>query len=169
MLAIIFVVVFFCVLYPLKHKNIILKYASIYKLEPCLVCAVVNTESGFKSNAVSSAGAVGLMQLMPETAQEIAEKLNVENYTPDLLFSPEVNIRFGCYYLNYLWNMFNGNLNNVVASYNAGFNKVNEWLKNEEYATNGEIKNPPIEETKNYLKKIKTNLKVYEHRIWMLF
>lgn len=159
------IVLFLCVLYPIKHKEIILKYAEIYKLEPALVCSVINTESGFNKAAVSNAGAKGLMQLMPNTAQEISEKLGVRDYVEEMLYSPEVNIRFGCFYLSYLIEMFGGNINNVVAAYNAGYNKVNEWLNNEEYCENGTIKNPPIEETNNYVKKIHSNLAVYKNRI----
>lgn len=164
-IVIISIILFLYVIYPVKHKDLINKYAKIYKLNSSLVCSVINVESNFNKDAVSKVGAVGLMQIMPETAREIAGKLGVDDYVDEMLFAPDINIRFGCYYLSYLSNMYNGNLVNVVAAYNAGFNNVNEWLKNENYSNNGTITNPPFEETKNYLKKINKNLSVYEKRI----
>lgn len=161
---IIFVLIFWYVIYPVKHRTIIEKYSEIYNLEPELICAVINTESNFNKMAESKVGARGLMQLMPNTAEEIADKLMVKNYTAEMLYSPDINIRFGCYYLNYLLNMYNGNLVNTVAAYNAGFNKVNLWLTTEEYSLNGEVINPPISETRNYISKILTALKVYKVR-----
>ncbi len=161
---IIFGLIFWYVLYPVKHRMIIEKYSEIYALPPELICSVINTESNFNKTAESKVGAKGLMQLMPNTAQEIANKLQVKNYTDEMLFSPDINIRFGCYYLSYLLNMYNGNLVNTVAAYNAGFNKVNLWLNSLEYSVNGEVINPPIAETKNYISKILTALKVYKVR-----
>ncbi len=160
----IFLVLFYCVLYPVKYKNFINKYSQVFSLDPVLVCAVINTESGFNKDAVSSVGARGLMQIMPSTAQEIASKLKVQNFNLDMLFVPEVNIRFGCYYLKYLLTMFNQNVNNAVAAYNAGFNKVNEWLKTKEYAPDGLLTNPPVTETKNYINKVSAAIKVYKYR-----
>ena len=101
---------------------------------------------------------------MPSTAQEIATKLNVSNFNEEMLFVPDVNIRFGCYYLKYLLTMYNQNIVNSVAAYNAGFNKVNEWLKVLEYTSGGSVVNPPIPETKNYLKKVGSAIKIYNFR-----
>lgn len=159
------IILFLVVLFPIKYKSTIEKYAQIYDLKPEVVCALINVESGFDKNATSSVGAIGLMQIMPDTAKEIADKLGVQNYSNEMLYSPEINIRFGCFYLNYLCNMFNGNLTNAVASYNAGFNKVKEWLNCEQYSTNGQISNPPITETKQYIRKFENNLSVYKSRL----
>ena len=158
------VVLFYCVLYPVKYKSVIEKYAQVFNIDPVLICAVINTESGFKKDAVSAVGAKGLMQIMPSTAQEIATKLNVSNFNEEMLFVPDVNIRFGCYYLKYLLTMYNQNIVNAVAAYNAGFNKVNEWLKVLEYTSGGSVVNPPIPETKNYLKKVGSAIKIYKFR-----
>ena len=158
------VVLFYCVLYPVKYKSVIEKYAQVFNIDPVLICAVINTESGFKKDAVSAVGAKGLMQIMPSTAQEIAAKLNVSNFNEEMLFVPDVNIRFGCYYLKYLLTMYNQNIVNSVAAYNAGFNKVNEWLKVLEYTSGGSVVNPPIPETKNYLKKVSSAIKIYKLR-----
>ncbi|MBQ2864514.1 MAG: lytic transglycosylase domain-containing protein [Clostridia bacterium] len=157
-------ILFWYVMYPVKHKNVIQKYCNVFNLEPSLVCAVINTESGFNKNAVSAVGAKGLMQLMPSTATEIATKLNVANYTEEMLFTPDTNIRFGCYYLNYLLNMYNGNVTCAVAAYNAGFNNVNSWLENSQYSTNNQLTNIPVAETKNYVKKVYSAIKIYNFR-----
>lgn len=159
------IILFLVVLFPIKYKPTIEKYAQIYNIKPEVVCAVINIESGFDKNATSKVGAIGLMQIMPDTAEEIAEKLGVKNYSKELLYAPETNIRFGCFYLNYLCNMFNGNLTNAVAAYNAGFNKVKGWLQSDEYSNNGVVTNPPITETKHYIRKFENNLSVYETRL----
>lgn len=159
------VVVFNYVIYPIRYKNLVEKYANVYKLDQSLVYSVIKVESGFNKNAVSNAGAKGLMQLMPETADEIARKLNVQNFTYEMLFSPDTNIRFGCYYLNYLLNIFNGNVTNALAGYNAGFYKVSLWLENSNYSQNGTVTNPPIKETQNYIKKVNTAIKIYNKKL----
>ena len=161
----IFIILFLVVFFPIKYKPTIEKYAQIYNLKPEVVCAVINIESGFDKNATSKVGAIGLMQIMPETGREIAEKLKIENYTKELLYSPETNIRFGCFYLSYLVNMFDGNLTNAIAAYNAGFNKVRVWLESEQYSRNGVVVDPPIYETKQYVRKFENNISVYKNRL----
>ncbi len=151
---------FFLVLFPTKYKNLVIKYAQEFNLSPSLVFSVINVESGFDKNAISNVGAVGLMQLMPETANEVALKLG-EKFDKNNLFNPETNIKYGCFYLRYLMDMFANNYVNAVASYNAGFNKVISWLNNSDYSNKGELKKIPIYETEKYVLKIKTNLKVY--------
>lgn len=158
------IMLYLVVLYPIRYKDTIRKYGEIYNIDPEIICSIINIESGFDKNAESSVGARGLMQIMPNTAYEIADKLNISDFTLDMLFSPEINIRMGCYYINYLASIYE-DLDNIVASYNAGFNKVNEWLKSEEYSSNGVVDKPPIKETKQYIKKFHKNLNVYKNRI----
>jgi soluble lytic murein transglycosylase-like protein len=98
-----------------KFDPIINKYASYYELDPSLIHSIIATESGFNPNAVSSKGARGLMQLMPETA----ERLGVKNS-----FDPEQNIRAGVRHFRSLMDMFNNNLDLSLAAYNAGENLV---------------------------------------------
>lgn len=160
-LAIGLVAMFFFVLYPVKYSSYVKKYAAIYELPVPLVYSVINVESGFNKNAKSKVGAVGLMQLMPATASEIAVKLG-EEFDEQNLYNPETNIKYGCYYLKFLLNKFSGNVTNAVASYNVGFNKVISWLNSSEYSSNGTLTNIPINETKNYVKKINNNLSVYK-------
>ncbi|HBP43898.1 MAG TPA: lytic transglycosylase, partial [Clostridiales bacterium] len=93
------IIMYLVVLYPIRYKTTIKKYSKIYNIDPEIVCSVINIESGFDKNALSKVGARGLMQIMPSTAEEIADKLNIKDFTLDMLYSPEINIRMGCYYL----------------------------------------------------------------------
>ncbi len=155
------VTIFFFVLYPIKYSAYVKKYSEAFEVPQHLVYSVINAESRFNKNATSKVGAQGLMQLMPTTANEIAIKLGDDFSSVDL-YNPETNIKYGCYYLKYLLKMFSGNVTNAVASYNAGYNKVISWLDNKEYAKNGVLTNIPIPETKNYVKKVNNNLKIYK-------
>lgn len=146
------------VLYPTKFKNIVVQNAKVYSLEPALVYAVIKAESNFDEKAKSNSNALGLMQLLPTTANWIAEELNVSFNESDL-FDPEVNVRFGCFYLKYLYDRF-GDMDVVVAAYNAGETKVKDWL-----GENGKLNVEKIDypETRNYLKKVKGFYQIYKN------
>ena len=158
--AVIGVIVFYP-FYPLKYFSEIRMYAEEFDLKPEFVASVINAESGFDERAVSSKGAIGLMQLMPSTAQEIAEKLEFDNYSDDMLYDPDVNIRFGCYYLRYLSDRFQDDTL-VLASYNAGMGVVYKWLNNEKYSSDGELIKIPYKQTDEYVKKVNKALPHYE-------
>ena len=146
--------------YPLKYRAIIKRYSSEYNLSENLVTSVINVESGFKKNCVSSANAKGLMQLIDSTAEDISKKLNVDNYD---LFDPNTNVRFGCYYLRFLIDYYDGNIENALCAYNAGLANVNNWLKDDNFAINGiKLINTPFQETNKYLEKIHSNQKIYK-------
>ncbi len=136
--------------YPLKYEDIIVKYANEYGLDPYFVCAMIDTESKFQLDAVSRVNAQGLMQLMPDTAEWIAPKLNVKEYD---LHDPDTNIRFGCWYLKFLKDRFSGDSQLMIAAYNAGHGKVEQWLA-EGYGTDKPLSEIPYKETKNYLDKV---------------
>lgn len=154
---------YFNYLYPLKYLDIINKYSSEFNLENNLVLGVVNSESGFNEKARSKSDALGLMQLKFKTAEEIATKLNIENFKEEDLFNPEINIRFGCFYLRYLIDYYNGNVNLAICAYNAGFTNVNKWLNDENYIKDGEILSLPFAETEKYLKNILSSQKIYKN------
>src|SRR5262245_12270205 len=88
--------------YPLRYESIVQGHARNYRLDPALVAAVIYTESKFDADAKSSAGAVGLMQLLPETAKGIADRTGGAHFVPSDLLVPELNIRYGCWYLRHL-------------------------------------------------------------------
>ncbi len=145
--------------YPLEYEELIVKYADEYGLDPYFVAAVINTESGFDAQAVSSAGAMGLMQVMPETGEWIAGKLEIGTFWADMLLDPETNIEMGCWYLGFLKERF-PNEATVMAAYNAGHGKVQEWLSDAQYSADGAaLDSIPFKETDNYVKKV---TKAYE-------
>ena len=114
--------------YPLYYTDIILRISAEYNLSPALVAAVIRNESSFRPAAESAVGAKGLMQLMPDTAEWIAHKLRMDDYSPERLTDPEINIRFGCWYLNYLCSLFHSDPLCVVCAYHAGQGEVSSWL-----------------------------------------
>lgn len=130
-------------------------------LDETLVYAVIKTESGFSESSVSSAGAVGLMQLLPSTAEFICRKEGLE-FLPSELLNGEYNVKVGCLYLHYLLERFQ-NSETALAAYNAGEGNVSEWLKNSEYSKDGKILcRIPYGETERYIKKVQNFRKIYE-------
>ena len=157
--------VLFFVPFKTNYKQVVTVEANKYNLDQNLIYSVIKTESGFKENAISKAGAVGLMQILPSTAEWVCKKLRIE-YSYENLFNGEKNIQIGCYYLNYLINLFDFNLENTICAYNCGQYTVLSWLNNKEYSSDGEtLENIPYKETKNYLKKVKFNKFIYSHFI----
>lgn len=143
----------FYVRFPKKYKLEIEKYCADYSLDFDLVCGIIWTESKFNPNALSKAGARGLMQLMPSTAQWCASKLGVKYYT-DMLFVPEYNIMLGTYYYTYLYNRF-GDENLALSAYNAGESNVRDWVASG-------LSEPKFKETQNYLKRTNYAKKIYK-------
>lgn len=129
--------------------------AKEFDLDESLIYAVIRTESGFDEDVESHAGAIGLMQLMPETFTWLQEHKDGQViYTDDALKVPEVNIRYGSYYLSYLTELY-GDTSTALAAYNAGTTNVDEWLKNPDYSSDGKtLSEIPYSETKSYVKKV---------------
>jgi len=150
-------------IYPLDYENEIAAYSKEYNLDPYFVASVIWAESGYRVKAVSKKGAVGLMQIMPETGEWIAGKLKIKDFDLKLLQAPETNIRFGCWYLRYINDKMGGDLPIVLSSYNAGPGRVEEWLGNKEYSEDGvHLKKIPFKETRNYVEKIERAYEVYK-------
>lgn len=116
-------------MYPINHREAILESSSRHGVDPLLACAIIKCESNWNDNAVSDAGAVGLMQLMPATSAEIAGFGLVDSsvYDPANLTDPRTNIEYGCAYLGQLQEYL-GSTDEVIAAYNAGPGSVDEWL-----------------------------------------
>ncbi len=146
---------------PRKYDEIIDKYAKKYNLEKELVYAVINAESRFDGKAVSNKGAIGLMQIMPDTGKWLANKIEMENFTEDMLYEVQVNIELGCYYLSYLLDKFKDE-RLALCAYNAGSTNVYKWLDNDKYSLDGYIHTIPFEETNKYVKKINIMKKGYK-------
>lgn len=153
---------FFGYFFPKKYSIYINELSKKYNVDKVLIYSIINTESGFNSNAQSSKGAMGLMQIMPTTATFIADELQVENFKVADMFVPSVNIEFGTFYLNYLFSKFDS-IEAVICSYNAGETVVRTWLNDKKYSPDGvNLTDIPYKETANYLSKVKTNYKVYK-------
>ena len=102
------------------------------------------------------------MQIMDSTGEWIAEKLEVDNFNPNMLYEPEINIRFGCWYLNNLLMEF-GDLSLALAAYNGGSGNVTKWLNDPEYSSDGEnLTYIPFKETKKYVDKVSTRYNIYK-------
>ena len=112
--------------YPLKYEAIVRGHAENYDLNPALLAAVIEQESKFDANARSSAGAVGLMQLQPETAKGIAKFTGGSKFVVADLDDPEINVRYGSWYLHHLLEKYRDE-RLALAAYNAGQRNVDEW------------------------------------------
>lgn len=141
-------------LYPLHHEEIIFSCADKFDVDPYLITAMIRVESKFFPKALSSMGARGLMQIMPETGQWAAEEMDLANFTPDRLYEPEVNILIGVWYLASLQREFT-ELEMVLAAYNSGGGNVKRWLEGQEARGRApEIKDFPFSETRFYVAKV---------------
>src|SRR5262249_4272357 len=114
--------------YPLKYDAIVRGHAQNYRLQPALLAAVIEQESKFHSDAKSSAGAVRLMQLQPATAKGIAIRTGGHAFVVSDLYDPEINVRYGAWYLRHLLDKY-GDERTALAAYNAGQANVSEWLR----------------------------------------
>jgi len=140
---------------PLRHDDIIRQQAREKDLDPALIAGVILTESHFRDQT-SHAGAKGLMQLMPETADYIAEKSGGTAFVQGDLATPQVNIAYGSWYLRHLLDKYDGRVALALAAYNAGQGNVDEWLA--DVGARGEQFNAadhiPFPETRDYVKKV---------------
>lgn len=147
--------------YPKKYEEYVYKYSKELNIDPMLTFAIIKTESNFKENIVSRSGAIGLMQLMGETAKEQAAKIGM-NYNSETLYNPEDNIKLGLYYFDTLFNYFNENYILAFVAYNAGLGNTKKWINEGILKENGEgAENIPFTETNMYVRKIVRNYKIY--------
>ncbi len=141
--------------YPIHFKEDIYYYSQEYKVDPLLTAAVIRVESKFDERAQSKKGAVGLMQIMPATGAWVAEQIGMNNYEPELLYDPRINIQIGTWYLSSLQREFPDNINLVIASYNGGRGRVKDWLQKGTWDGREEtIHQIPYPETENFVKKV---------------
>ena len=154
-------------IYPIEYSEFVEKYSEENKLDKYLVYAMIKAESNFEPNITSNAGAIGLMQLMEETAVERSNIIDGETIEQYDLYDPETNIRLGTSYLAYLLGLFDGNTILAITAYNAGLGNVQEWIRDGIIKSDGsDIENIPYKETSNYVRKILRDyqmyLKIYE-------
>ncbi len=147
--------------YPRDFSDYVTKYCDRYGVPEHVVYAVIKVESGFQSNAVSSAGAVGLMQITPDTFSWISMMLK-RTSDSGMLYDPETNIEYGTYLLSYLYMRYN-RWDTAFAAYNAGMSRADEWLKNPQYTDDdGRLTNIPYKETAKYVRKVNDAIGVYK-------
>ena len=115
--------------YPLEYEQVITAYARERHLDPTLVAAVVFAESRFDPNVRSSAGAIGLMQVLPETGEFIARSTGGTDFVEADLRDPDLNVRYGTWLLDYLRTRYDGDVASALAAYHAGPTNVDEWLR----------------------------------------
>jgi soluble lytic murein transglycosylase len=115
--------------YPLRYSEYVRIHAKRHNLDPALVAAVIYQESRWRANAKSPSGAIGLMQLTPETARGIAIRTHGSAFHTQDLYNPEINIRYGSWYLDNLFKKY-GSERLVLAAYNAGQGNVDKWRAN---------------------------------------
>jgi soluble lytic murein transglycosylase len=140
---------------PLRHEDIIRQQAAAKGIDPALIAGVIYTESRFRVQT-SHAGATGLMQLMPETADYIARKSGGTRFERADLATPQINIAYGTWYLRYLLRKYDGNTILTLAAYNAGEGKVDEWRavaasRGEKFRVADHI---PFKETRDYVHRV---------------
>ena len=147
--------------YPLEYTDLVNKAAKEYNLQPALIYGVIHTESRFNPDAGSSVGAVGLMQIMPETFDWLQEKRGeAGKYTTEDLYTPSVNIDYGSYLLRYFLDYY-GNEKCAVAAYNAGF-EVSNWLEDPNCSPDGMTLDViPYPETSEYVVKVESAKQKY--------
>lgn len=143
---------------PEEYASFIEKYSTEYGVPEDLIYAVIKTESSFDSSAVSSKGAIGLMQMMPSTFEWLTNDILRDYHGSGMLYDPETNIKYGTYYLSRLYNRF-GDWDTALAAYNGGEGNVSDWLVDSRYSSDGKkliIDNIPNEfgETEAYVKKV---------------
>jgi len=154
--------VFLKAAYPEKYQSLVTKYSEQSGLDPCLVYAVIRSESSFNPSAKSSVGALGLMQITPDTFEWAMNKTSeTEDYTSKDLYTPDVNVRYGTIVLSSFLNEF-GDEQTAIAAYHAGRGIVNKWLLNSDYSKDGKtLYYIPFDNTRAYVKRVEATKKIY--------
>lgn len=151
--------------YPLTYQGYVEAAAGQYRVPEALIFAVMRTESGFDTGAVSPAGAVGLMQLMPDTFRWLTDEMLFDHFEDGMMYDPETNIRYGTYLLARYYERY-GTWDLALAAFNAGPGRLDEWLTDSRYADGaGGLRRIPFAETRRYLKKVNRTAGTYR-RLW---
>lgn len=149
--------------YPCKYTFEIEKYADEYDVPRALLFAVIHTESGFDPNAVSSAGALGLTQITPETFHWLQTKTG-ETLPDSALYEPDVSVRYGALFYSMLLSEFGGDIRTAAAAYHAGRGQVNAWLRDGQYSANGKtLDTIPSRDTNHYVYKVMKAINIYNN------
>jgi soluble lytic murein transglycosylase len=148
--------------FPIVHSSSIIQEAKRNQLDPAMVFAVTRQESAFVAHARSSSGALGLMQLMPATAQLVAKKSLTKYKGHSALLEPATNIRLGTHYLKMMLDSHENHPILATAAYNAGPGRVRKWLPEKESPADAWVENIPFKETREYVKNVMTYTIIYQ-------
>ena len=149
-------------LFPKAYWSDLRKYSQQNGLDPYLVASLIRQESEFNAVALSRVSAVGLMQLMPKTGKTVAKQVKFKGYDASKLFTPAVNLQLGTYYFKEMVDKYNGQFEYALAAYNAGSDRVGEWLGTGHYRDPQEfVESIPFTETREYVQAIMRNANVY--------
>lgn len=146
-------------IYPKKYEQYVDKYSQECDVDNLLVYSIIKVESNFNEKANSHAEAIGLMQLMENTAVETYGHIEAQTVNVEELYQPEINIKIGTYYFSTLLTQYN-NVGLALAAYNAGMGRVDKWIKEGTIKQDGsDLENIPFKETNLYVRKV---LNIYE-------
>lgn len=149
-------------LFPKAYWTDLRKYSLDNGLDPFLVASLIRQESEFNAGAVSRANAVGLMQLLPKTGRSVAKQVKLKGYRPPQLYDPAVNLELGTRYFKDMVDKYNGQFEYALAAYNAGTDRVADWLGDGHYRDPQEfVESIPFTETREYVQAIMRNANVY--------
>jgi soluble lytic murein transglycosylase len=148
--------------FPIPFRESLEQNAKLSALDPYLVAALIRQESEFNPRAVSRAKAYGLTQILPGTGRQLSRKISLKGFRTAMLYTPEVNLRLGTFYLRMLLDQLQGHWEETLASYNAGKGRVDQWLARTQFSEPAEfVESIPIAETRNYVQTVIRNADVY--------
>ncbi len=144
------------IVYPLLYREELLAASAEFDIDPCMLAALVYTESSFQADAVSHVGAIGLMQIMPETGQWLSGKIELsKEYETQDLYDPATNLRLGCWYVRFLLDRYDGQWQEALTAYIAGQGQVDKWLKDPALSSDGKTLGViPGQDVKEYAAKV---------------
>ena len=149
-------------LFPKAYWTDLRKYSILNGLDPYLVASLIRQESEFNAGALSHANAVGLMQLLPKTGKTVAKQVKLKGYSAPQLYTPAVNLQLGTRYFKDMVDKYNGQFEYALAAYNAGSDRVGDWLGQGHYRDPQEfVESIPFTETREYVQAILRNANVY--------
>ena len=149
-------------LFPKAYWSDLRKYSLLNGLDPYLVASLIRQESEFNALALSRANAVGLMQLLPKTGKTVAKQVKLKGYSAPQLYTPAVNLQLGTRYFKDMIDKYNGQFEYALAAYNAGSDRVGDWLGQGHYRDPQEfVESIPFTETREYVQAILRNANVY--------
>jgi len=150
-------------LFPKPYWNDLRKYSVLNGLDPYLVASLIRQESEFNPAAVSRANAVGLMQLLPSVGKHVAKEIKLKGYSPSQLYTPAINMQLGTRYFKSMVDKYGGQLEYALAAYNAGTDRVGDWLEQGHYRDPQEfVESIPFTETREYVQAILRNATLYQ-------